>query len=258
LVVAVTLLFSAVTIDAAVKLDGLNVVTFGTAIKNGHLYATEETIFQHQSATGGVVTEMWMTGGWDGFAYTRVRIYIDGESEASIDYQLYMAHGIGWGDDSTWQGNEWVGKTAHGGGVYNTFRIPFSKSIIVTAQLAYPTNNVFWFIIRGLENMPVIIGDLQLPAGTRLYLLQNQNVTLQPYELTTLAQIPQGNAGLLFFVTIEAESSDLNFLEACFRAYIDGAEDPQFLSSGTEDFFFECLLLQWWPVHKFTSRFDTF
>jgi len=26
-------------------------------------------------------------------------------------------------------------------------------------------------------------------------------------------------------------------LEACFRAYIDGASTPQFLSSGTEDFF---------------------
>merc|ERR1711976_882948 len=32
-------------------------------------------------------------------------------------------------------------------------------------------------------------------------------------------------------------STDLNFLEACFRAYIDGNNNPMFLSSGTEDFF---------------------
>ncbi len=52
----------------------LNVTTFGTAIKNGHLTyvkfvvlillsVNETVIFQHSSSTGGVITEMWMTGG---------------------------------------------------------------------------------------------------------------------------------------------------------------------------------------------------
>ncbi len=34
-----------------------------------------------------------------------------------------------------------------------------------------------------------------------------------------------------------AESTDLNFLEACLRMKIDGENDYQFLSSGTEDIF---------------------
>jgi len=209
--------------------------TFGTAIKNGYLTTEENVIFQHSCDGGGIVTEMWMTGGWSGFDKTRVRFYIDGEVKPSIDYQLYLAHGIGWGDDSTWQGNEIVGKNAHGGGIYHTYRIPFSNNITITANLDFATDNTFWFIIRGLENMPVIMGDLELPQGTRLRLYKNENITLQPQELTTLVSSIGG--GALFMVTIQAESSDLNYLEACFRAYIDNATDPIFLSSGTEDFF---------------------
>lgn len=33
------------------------------------------------------------------------------------------------------------------------------------------------------------------------------------------------------------ESQDFNFLEACVRFTADGATSPQFLSSGTEDYF---------------------
>jgi len=211
--------------------------SFGTAIKNGHLYTTEETIFTHSSAKGGVVTEMWMTGGWDGFSRTRVRIYIDGEATASIDYRLYMAHGIGWDDDATWQGSDITGKNAHGGGIYHTFRIPFGKSIIITAQLDHQADNVFWFIVRGMDNMPIVMGDLILPSNTRLRLYKNENVTLQPYDYTNLSISAPTVGGALFMVTIAAESSDLNYLEACFRAYLDGNSEPQFLSSGTEDFF---------------------
>jgi len=212
-----------------------NVKTFGTAIKNGHLTTTEQTIFEHSSPTGGVITEIWMTGGWKGFEDTRVRIYVDGETTPSIDYQLYLGHGIGWGDDSTFQGNEVIGKNAHGGGLYNTFRIPFGSSVRVTATLAFDAPNTFWFILRGLENLTVIMGDLELPKEARLKLYKNENVTLQPQQLTTLAQVNSG--GALYMVTVQAESKDLNYLEACFRAYMDDATTPQFLSSGTEDFF---------------------
>jgi len=225
-----------------------DVKTFGTAIKNGHVSTTEQTVFSHASPFGGAITEMWMTGGWSGFEATRVRIYIDGESTASIDYELYLGHGIGWGDDSAWQSNEWVGKNAHGGGLFNTYRVPFLTSVRVTVTQAFAASNTFWFIIRGLENFDVVIGDLQLPRHARLMLIKNVNVTLNPQELTTLASVPSGS-GLLFMVTIQAASKDLNYLEACFRAYIDGAQ-PQFLSSGTEDFFLSAF---YYNAGKFTN-----
>jgi len=161
--------------------------------------------------------------------------YVDWEETPSLDFQLYYAHGIGWGNDSTWQSNEIIGKNAHGGGLYNTYRIPFGTNVRVTATLAWDTPNTFWFILRGLENIPTLVGDLELPASARLKLYKNQNVTLQPLQYTTLASTV--NSGMLFQVFIEATSADLNFLEACFRAYLDNATVPQFLSSGTEDFF---------------------
>jgi len=225
------------TTYTAAQISPVFLRTIGTAIKNGNLQTTEQTIFEYNSTIGGVITEMWMTGGWDGFNETWVRIYVDGEQNASIAYQLYLGLGIGWGDDAVWTESSFItGKNAHGGGLYHTYRIPFGTSIRITAALAFETQNTFWFIVRGLEGMPVIMGDLQLPMQTRLKLYKNQNVNLVPLQFTTLANVT-GSGGALFMVTIEAESPDENFLEACFRAYIDGASEPQFLSSGTEDFF---------------------
>ena len=39
-------------------------------------------------------------------------------------------------------------------------------------------------------------------------------------------------SGALSYVTCRGISPDFNYLEACFRAYIDGSDTPQFLSSG--------------------------
>ena len=38
-------------------------------------------------------------------------------------------------------------------------------------------------------------------------------------------------------MTIAARSENFSYLEACMRAYIDGAEKPLWLSSGLEDYF---------------------
>jgi len=226
-------------LNATFPVNGIK--TFGTAIKNGHVYQSEETIFSFDNQYGGLVTEMWFTSTIS-LAQTYVSIYIDGETVPSISFQLTMAHGIGFGDDDTFQGNEWLGKNAHNGGLYNTYRIPFGKSIKITARQTPSVPQVFWFIIRGIActiptcSTPVIIGDLQLPKNARLRLFKNLNISVDAFKYTTLAKV-NNKAGLLFMVTVEAKSKDLNFLEACFRAYIDGASTPQFLSSGTEDFF---------------------
>ena len=83
---------------------------------------------------------------------------------------------------------------------------------------------------------PLILGNLQLPANTRLMLYKNGNVSLEPLQFLDLANI-QNSAGALFQVTLAANSTDFNYLEACMRAYIDGSNTTTWLSSGTEDFF---------------------
>ena len=167
----------------------------------------------------------------------RIRIYIDGEAEASLDFMLFLAHGIGYTEELEKQYIPWgTRRLAHtaDGGIYNTYRIPFSKSFRVTAT--HPVGGYFFYIIRGVENMPVVVGDLVLPANTRLRLFKNENVKLTPLEFITLANVST-TAGMLFQATLAANSSDFNYLEACFRARIDGAANVTWLSSGTEDFF---------------------
>ena len=81
----------------------------------------------------------------------------------------------------------------------------------------------------------MVVGDLLLPKTAKLKLYKNVNVLLKPLEFLTLASV-SNVAGLISQVTIAANSTDYNYLEACLRVIVDGG-DTNFLSSGTEDFF---------------------
>ena len=212
--------------------------SFSSAIKGGMLNGNvEKVLYEHDTGQPGVITEQWYTGTKAMDQDTRIRIYIDMETEPSLDFQLFLAHGIGFNESEVSSNIPWgTRRVAHSadGGIYNTYRIPFTKGFKVTATR--PTMGMFWYIVRGVENYPLILGDLQLPSNTRLRLYKNEQVTLQPLEFVTLANI-SNSAGALFMVTLAAESTDYNYLEACMRAHIDGSDQTTWLSSGTEDFF---------------------
>ena len=169
---------------------------------------------------------------------TRIRIYIDGEEEASIDFLLFLGHGIGSDQKTEAPNTPWntkrLGHDANGA-IYNTYQIPFSTSFRVTAT--HPTDGEFWYIIRGVEGMPVVVGNLELPfCNTRLRLHKNVDIIVGPYQFYTIADV-SSTAGMLYQVTLSATSSDYEFLEACLRAKIDGSNTTTWLSSGTEDLF---------------------
>ena len=220
-----------------------NMKSFSSAIKNGYIFANQEKVlYEHHTGEPGVITEQWVTGYKEMMRHTRIRIYIDGEVDASLDFNLLLAHGFAGfpeKDDLTYfpklpWGTSTIGHTAADGGIYNTFRIPFSKSFRVTATTQ--GSGYIWYIIRGVENYPLVLGDLVLPPHTRLRLYKNENFRLKPLDFMNLAYV-KSSAGALFMVTLVAESSNLVFLEGCFRAYIDGSNRTTWLSSGTEDFF---------------------
>ena len=72
-----------------------NMKTFSHAIKNGLLMNNSENIvFEHNSGPG-VVTEQWFAGHGCMDEDTVMKIYIDGETTPSLDFNLYLAHGIG-------------------------------------------------------------------------------------------------------------------------------------------------------------------
>jgi hypothetical protein len=210
--------------------------TFGTAGKEGMLYPDREVaLFQHEGA--GCLTQMWFGGDWPGYDRTQIRFYVDGETKASIDMELFLGHGIGWGDPAAPWGSARLGKSGHPSGLYNTYRIPFGKSIRVTGQLGAGIEKpqVFWWIIRGVENLPVFLGNIRLPDNARLRLEVRDQVELEPLQIFDICH--SSHAGALYQVTLAVASKNFNFLEAVLRAYLDGAKEPLLLSSGTEDYF---------------------
>ena len=218
--------------------------TFGTAGKQlAPLTVDKETeLFSYQGK--GCLTHMWFGGQFQNEAYTRIRVYVDDEKKASIDMELFLGTGIGFGDEAAPWGSEKMGRTGGGDNVYNTYHIPFGKSVRVTGQLAPGTKDhpSFWWIIRGTENLPVQIGGVTLPDNARLKLYRVENHTAQPLEEFPLCDVT--GAGALYEVTIAAKGmghtgtwKDNSFMEGCMRAYFNGAAKPELLSSGFEDYF---------------------
>lgn len=210
----------------------------GTGALDGHL---EATLLDH--AGSGCLTHMWFGGEWEGYGETRIRVYVDGEAKPSIDMELALGHGDGFGNPGPWGGVH-MGKTGNSGGIYNTFRIPFGKHIRVTGQRSAkgPSSSPFWWIVRGTEGLRVSLGGAELPANSRLKLYEVHNHDAEPLEEVSLCEAK--GYGALFQVTIAAQGLNrtegwhaLSFMEGCIRAYIGGASEPMLLSSGLEDYF---------------------
>jgi len=76
--------------------------------------------------------------------------------------------------------------------------------------------------------------------------------------------IPAGTAGAVLNLKFDAAGASYGYLEACMRYYADGAAEPQFLSSGAEDYFLSackcssslCIFL-WVEKFKKTRRQTT-
>ena len=210
---------------------------FGTAGKEKTVLkaGVEAELFRHTGS--GALTHMWFGGDFEDYGLTRIRVYVDGEQRPSIDMELMMGHGIGFQDPGAPWGVERIGKTGQPSGIYNTYRIPFGKSVRVTARRAGGEQDTppFWWIIRGVENLPVEIGGVRLPGNARLRLNKLEKRIAKPLEEVDIYDTPK--SGLLYMVTVAARSSNFRFLEGCVRAYLGHAKTPQLLSSGMEDYF---------------------
>jgi len=192
----------------------------------------------------GCLTHMWFGGDWPGYDKTVIRVHVDGEERPSIEMELGLGHGVGFGDKAAPWGSETMGKTGYPSGLYNTYKIPFGNGIRITAQRAKdsPDGAPFWWILRGTENLPVTLAGLRLPDSARLKLHKLENHVAKPLEEFALCDVK--GVGALYQVTIAAEGSrkgddwtSLSFLEAIMRAYIDDDKTAMQLSSGLEDYF---------------------
>ena len=86
-------------------------------------------------------------------------------------------------------------------GGYTYCRIPYGSKIMVTA--AQPKKDcTFWYIVRGAENYPLVLGDLTLPSHARLKLYINKDVELLPLQYLTMAEV-HGKSGAILQTTLK-------------------------------------------------------
>lgn len=82
----------------------------------------------------------------------------------------------------------------------------------------------------------VQVAGLQLPPSARLKLHSTTATTVQALEYLTIANVSSDHGGLVYEVYMHANSTQFLFMEGCFRAFVDGADEtedhPMFLSSG--------------------------
>ncbi len=213
------------------------VKTFSTAQKQVNSLSSDKETVLFERKGPGCITHQWYGGNWPHYNQTRVRFYVDGETTPSIDMEYGLGHGVGFDDSTAPWGVRQMGMTGHTGGLYNTFHIPFGKSIRITGQLApgVEGNPDCWWIIRGTVGVPVQIAGTTLPPEARLKLHRRVNVKIPRLQEFDLINTP--SAGAMLLVTMKASSPNWNFMEGCMRAYFAGSQTPEFLSSGLEDYF---------------------
>lgn len=223
--------------DDGARIIGPGVKTFTHCGKEEQpfLNGAEAQLASQQGA--GYLDHMWFGGAFDHYQRIKLRIYVDGETVPSIEMELGMGAGIGYEDMTAPWGTRYAGVTGAPSGIFYNYRIPFSRSIRVTAQLpdGVARDQVFWWIIRGLENHAVEACGFLLPPKARLRLRKLENYVAQPLEEFELAHVP--GAGLVFQVAMAAQSTSLEFMEGQMRAYFGRDAMPQLLSSGLEDYF---------------------
>ena len=235
---------------------------FGSVIRGAPLPPTGAVAFEHKcSATPCAVTQILFAsvypaaGAAFDWQHATISLFIDGETDASVSVSalelgwtsdfasrpsvfpsgaMYDNSGRGWG-------NEYFGHTAVSGGTYSTLRVPFARSLRVLVRPApgTTTESRYWFDVRGVEALPIILGELELPPAARLKIHRVSNRSLAHLEMLTIASAPAGMSGAILGTKFDATSADFTYLEACPRFYRTAAPDepPMYLASGAEDYF---------------------
>lgn len=115
--------------------------TFGTAGKELRIFGggKEAELFHRDGS--GCLTHMWFGGDWPGYERTRIRVFVDGEAAPSIDMELGLGHGIGFGDTAAPWGIARMGKTGNQSGVcFSAYRfhdddpVFFQKGLRLTCR----------------------------------------------------------------------------------------------------------------------------
>ena len=239
-------------------------LSFGHSIKGQAFTCKKETtVFSYSCPIAPCAMQHWWSGGnFDGYTKTIIRYYVDDEYSEPLNIPIGAAHGGGGievvdEDNGPWSAGALFGKSGgkiaggalvEGSGFFNTFPIPFARTINITVALGCPGGSQrFWLIVRGRTEAKIVLpGGLALPPSARLRSFENTTANLPPHASLSLVNVSrgiQGGAVLLTTLSVSSPHKSFSFLEGEVRASTSPAtaeeeEDASYLiSSGTEDYF---------------------
>jgi len=205
--------------------------------------------------THGVMHHFWCTGAQYKIDRMWVEYYIDGETKPSISFQPSMSCGLAFPTrlkhDFEYSAGGLCGKDAPVGGWWNTFPIPFYKSVVVTVR-ADPSDGTGCFNgyvnVRGTAELPLILpqSGIPLPSGTRMVLQKNPIAVHQPLEYVTLGSLPAGKKGMIFMsawgvdtMPVGGPKAGGGYIEGCWQFYRQANEafPGLVVGTGVEDYF---------------------
>lgn len=228
-------------------------LTFGSGRSQITILAASEFQLLNYTASPladtGCISFFWITGDplpgktASGVDQALWRFYLDGETTASIGpLPTSQAAFIGNHDPSAPWNNDYFGKNSAFGGWHFNLKIPFTKQVRVTLQMpsTIPSQRAF-AMVRGVENLPLVIAGYQLPPSARLVASLKTSMNLPVLSFHELVSIPSGVSGLLLGTMIDLQSLDkgsLNSLEGCWHAFTPPTTPYPglLLGTGAEDY----------------------
>lgn len=208
-----------------------------------------------EGETRGVMHHFWATGQQGVVDRMWVEYYVDGETEPSVSFQPSMMCGQNYPElmerDYEYAAGGLCGKTAPVGGWWNTFPIPFYKSIRVTVRADEqdgPGCHGGYVNVRGTANLPLVMpgAGWPMPEGTKLVLQKNPTAVRQPLEFVALATLPKGQRGAIFQTSWAVQAFPVGgaaagggYIEGCWNFYrtADEAYPGLVVGTGVEDYF---------------------
>jgi len=231
--------------------------TFGTGLAGISICEAPSVVLNYTlsaTATHGVLHHFWATGAQIQIDTAYFDYYIDGEMSPSISMQPAMMCGLAFPKEyiaanptKLYTAGSACGKNAPVGGWFNTYPIPFSKSVLVLVRSSTKGCSNGYINIRGTENLPVVLpGGYPLPNNARLQLQQNTWAVRQPLEYINITSMPSGTKGMVFQSTLAVETQPIGgsgagggYIEGCWHFYRQHTEmfPGMVVGTGVEDYF---------------------
>eukprot|EP01043_Picozoa_sp_COSAG02_P062325 COSAG02_NODE_8570_length_2520_cov_6.279637_3_plen_333_part_00 len=212
-----------------------------------------------RTSTHGVLDHFWITGnhGPGQIDEAWISYFVDGEAEPSIEFQASRMCGQFFpelmNESALYSAGPLCGRNSNVGGWFNTFPIPFGRSVIVTARPSARWVSKYgclhsYISVRGTENTPLTLplSGVTLPPTARLQLQRHEWTERQPLEYVNVTSNRAGQKGVVFMVSFAVEAKPEGgtsvggaYIEGCWQFYRQRAEPFPGLVVGTglEDYF---------------------